>query len=472
MTEKEVIKKSVTKDDYVDDPRTGIINFIIPYWGAESAGLTPEPPAYWTIARDFVLRTTMLQESMWGDAIGIAVTKMASMSYTVESDIPLRAKRAQDMFVRSITVRYLSKHLQDYLCTDNGAFTEVVRATKGAGSRIIGLVHLDSLRCTRTGDIDIPVIYRDKKQREHELKAHQIITMSDMPDPSETFFGVGKCAASRAYKAIYKLSVMERYVSEKLAGKRPLELHFVNSVSQRQLDGAVLAADQESSRKGYVTYMGAVIIPLIDATQQVSGYRVPLAELPDKFNRKEEFDIAILTYANAIGLDIQDLQPLTGQPMGSGQQSMVLDEKSKGKGLVAWRMEFTHEQNWEVLDDRTTFAFDEEDLRDKQRSAEVSKTRAEVSKARVDSMITTPEQELQVLVDLDELPKEFLQEDQTPGDKLAEDEKPEGDGEQGSSAEEPEEPPEITEKSLLDLDELIEEELEPAAELYEAVIGD
>jgi len=132
-------------------------------------------------------------------------------------------------------------------------------------------------------------------------------------------------------------------------------------------------------------------------------------------------------------------------------------------------MEFTHEQNWEVLDDRTTFAFDEEDLRDKQRSAEVSKTRAEVSKARVDSMITTPEQELQVLVDLDELPKEFLQEDQTPGDKLAEDEKPEGEGEPGAPAEEPEEPPEIAKKSLLDLDILIEEELEPAAELYEMI---
>ena len=471
MTDKEIIKKSVTKGDYSEDPRTGIINFIVPYWGAESYGLTPEPPLYWTIARDFVLRSTILQESMWGDAIGIAVTKMASMSWTVDSDIPLRAKRAQDMYVRSLTVRYLSKHLQDYLCTDNGAFTEIVRATKGAGSRIIGLVHLDSLRCTRTGDPDIPVIYRDKKQREHEMKAHQVIMMSDMPDPSETFFGVGKCAASRAYKAIYKLSVMDRYVSEKIAGKRPLEIHFVNSVSQKQLEGATEAAEQDSARKGYVTYMGAVIVPLIDATQQVSGYRVPLAELPDKFNRKEEFDIAILTYANAIGLDVQDIQPLTGQPMGSGQQSMVLDEKSKGKGLVAWRQEFTHEQNWEILDDKTTFAFDEEDLRDKQRTADVSKTRAGVSKTRVDALITTPEQEKQVLVDQEELPKEFLQEDQTPGDKLAEDEKPEGEGDQEPPAEEPEEP-EVEEKSLQDLDLLLEEELEPATEIYELVAGD
>ena len=172
MTDKEIIKKSVTKDGYVDDPRAGVINFIVLYWGAEVAGLPPTPPEYWSFTRDFVLRSTILQESMWGDAVGIAVTKMASMSWSVESDVPQRAKRAQDMFVRSLTVKYLSKHLQDYLCTDNGTFTEIVRATKGAGSRIIGLVHLDSVRCTRTGDIDIPVIYRDKQSREHEQSTH------------------------------------------------------------------------------------------------------------------------------------------------------------------------------------------------------------------------------------------------------------------------------------------------------------
>ena len=466
--DKDIIRRSVTKGDYTDNPRENVINFMVPYWGSEDAGLPPVPPPYWSFGRDFLLRSTLLHESMWADAVGIAVTKMASLSWEIDSDIPMRAKRAQEMYVRSLTVKYLSKHLQDYLCTDNGAFTEIVRATKGAGSRIIGFVHLDSLRCTRTGDPDIPVIYRDKRNREHELKTHQVITMSDMPDPSETFCGVGKCAASRAYKAIYKLSVMDKYVSEKIAGKRPLEIHFVNSVSQRQLEGAVETADQEGARKGYVAYMGAVIVPLLDANQQVGGYRVPLAELPDKFNRKEEFDIAILTYANAIGLDIQDIQPITGQALGSGAQSQVLDEKGKGKGLVSWSMEFTHEQNWDILDDRTTFAFDEEDLRDKQRSAEVSKTRADVSKTRVDALITTPEQELQVLVDLDELPKEFIQEDQTPGDKLTEDEKPEGD----DGAQAPEEEPEVGEKSLQDLDLMIDEELESAELLYAEVTGD
>lgn len=96
------------------------------------------------------------------------------------------------------------------------------------------------------------------------------------------------------------------------------------------------------------------------------GVLVTLAELPDRFNRKEETDLAILTYANSIGLDVQDLQPLTGQQLGAGAQSQVLDEKSKGKGLAAWRQGFMHELNEAVLDERTTFAFIENDYRDQE----------------------------------------------------------------------------------------------------------
>ena len=61
---------------------------------------------------------------------------------------------------------------------------------------------------------------------------------------------------------------------------------------------------------------------------------IPLADFPDNFNRRDELDIAILGYANNLGLDPQDLQPLTGQALGTGAQSQVLNEKAKGKGQM------------------------------------------------------------------------------------------------------------------------------------------
>ena len=67
-------------------------------------------------------------------------------------------------------------HLRDYLLTDNGAFVEVVRASAASGSRIIGLAHLDSARCTRTADPDVPILYRDRLGKIHEMRWWQVLT--------------------------------------------------------------------------------------------------------------------------------------------------------------------------------------------------------------------------------------------------------------------------------------------------------
>jgi hypothetical protein len=338
----ELIKKSVTRDDFIPVSQGGgVIRMTIPLWDGGMTGknilMPPLPPAYWTPGRDAVLRSTVHNEALWAGAIGIAITKKASQAFEVDSTIPLRARRMQDILLQADGRRvgwvgFLSKHLRDYLTTDNGCFIEIVRATSSAGSRIVGLRHLDSLRCVRTGDPDIPVIYRDRKGSYHELKDYQVLSLSDMPDPGDTFYGVGMCSASRAYAAIYKLAAIEWYLREKVSGQHPLAIYIVNGILEKQLQGAVTVAKEDELAKGVAAYMGAVILGVPSETQANVAV-IPLAELPDRFQRKEEFDISVLTYANAIGLDPQDLQPLTGQSLGSGAQSQVLDDKTKGKGL-------------------------------------------------------------------------------------------------------------------------------------------
>lgn len=435
----EVLKKSVTQDDYAKDPRAGVIHMMLPSYpyGQGIGQLPPEPPPYWSLNRDVVLRSTLYQEDFWSEAVGIAITKMAALGWEVKSAVPRRATTAQELLNSSNWSELVTLGLQDFLTTDNGQFIEIVRATKAYGSKIVGLVHLDSLRCMRTGDPEIPVIYRDRLGREHEMKWHQVISFADMPDPGATFFGVGKSAATRSYRQIYKMAGMARYVNEKITGRRPLAIHFVNSVSLQTLESAAKIAESDANQRGVMSYMGAIIVPLIDAEQQVSVATVPLAELPDGWNRKEEFDIALLSYANSIGLDVQDLQPLTGQNLGTGTQSVVLDEKGRGKGLAAWRMGIVYYIN-EVLDEETQFAFTELDLRDEKQKAEVSSAWTNVSKNRISGGITSADEERQILVDKDLLPKEF--EDTTAPPKqeiLSETEKPEAAGEPGQAPKAP-----------------------------------
>lgn len=427
----DVLKKSVTKDDYTDNAgRTGaIIHFWMPAAAGGLTPLPPYPPPYWSFARDDMLRQTIYADSLWASAIYIAVTKIAALSWDVKGDIALQIRRMQELLLQADSgrgwVRFIQKHLRDFLLTDNGAFIEIVRTSAASGSKIIGLVPLDSRKCTRTGDPDIPIIYRDKKGREHQVKNYQLIEMSDMPDPTENYFGVGLCAASRAYKAIYKMSALETYVAEKISGRRPLAIHFVNNISNEQLQEAIRETENQANQQGRTTFMGVTVVPNIDPSVTPAVATIELAGLPDGFDAPTERKSAILVYADAIGVDPQELDPelLASKSMGTGAQSRVIDDKASSRGLIAYRQGLTHSLNWDVFPARTWFYFHERDFRDQKQRADIDATLID----NVNKMIQGGQLEdiegRQYLVDHNVLEREYMPIDITPTSSMSDTDK-------------------------------------------------
>lgn len=475
VNDQDIIKKSVTAGD--TDPYNGgaVIRYILPwnFWGITSEDTLPQSlPSYWTPKRDYYLRSTLYHEDFWAGAVSIACTKVASKSWQIEGDIPLRVRRSQEI-MQTVNfhggwVNFMSQTAMDDLCTDNGWFVEIVRASTALGSQILGLVHLDALRVIRTGDPDIPVVYRDRKGREHELKSYQVISGADLPDPGETWYGIGHCAAERSYKTIIKQAAIETYIYEKVSGRRPKELHFVNVNNEKQIRNAIAVSQDEADQKGAVAYMGAVIVP-VPGDKAPGVASIQLAGLPEDFDRKIELDISLLAYGNNIGLDPQDLQPLTGQSLGSGAQSQVLDDKAEGKGLQAFMQDFVHAMNWWVLPDLTSMIFVEKDYRDRMQKATIAKVEIEGQGVAVQQGVTTPRQAMQYLVDEHIYPKEFIPQDETPETDLSDVEKP-GDETSGSTesavSQQAAPVPAPVAKEMGDAAALIEAETEAAAKLY------
>lgn len=426
---KDILRKSATRDDIPTSPRAGgIWHFLIPM--LSTTGGVDLPP-YWTAGRDWILYQTIYREAQWANAIVKAITKMAAMDFEIESHVPLKVRRAREMLVAFDLnrgwVSGLSKHLQAFLLTCNGAFIEIVHQTGAPGSKVLGLVHLDTFRCIRTGDPEFPVIYRDRRGSEHVLKSHQVLMLSDMPDQAELWNGVGHCSAERAYPAILRMEAIERYIYEKVSGKRPLAVYITN-VPKQQVAEALTEAKSQRDAEGMVTYMGAVVMGMADPTATPTVAVIPLASLPEGFNSEEERKNAYLVYANAIGIDPQMISPdlVSGRQLGSGAQARVIAEKQEVIGLAAWKKGFTHLISEQALDESTTFFFKEIDLTDQERRATITNVRATAIGALITSQAITPEQGLQVLVDWEELPEEFLAKDQTSDTTLSDEQKPEG----------------------------------------------
>lgn len=429
----EATKRSVTRDNsFPIDRGGGYFQILIPS-PMTLPGSLPAflPPDY--RVRDRVLNDTVRADAMWSAAIGIAITKAASLSWEAKSDGEIRSKRAQELLLSadatSISgiggwVSYMGKQVRNFTCTNAGCFTEIIRKSGAYGSKIVGLGHLSSLRMRRTGDPDYPFIYLDRWGRQHVMRWWQVFNLVDMPDPDEAYLGQGLCAAERAYQQIRKLAALEQYIYEKLSGSRPLALHIVNGLTKDQLTDMMTSASDNQASKGLSLYMGAIVASTLKPDSPPSLVTIPLAELPDGFDAAQERERADLIYANSLGLDPQDLRPMSNQQMGAGAQSEVLNQKAEGRGQAAYRQQLTHMLNQLVFDDKTQFLFTEHDYRDQQAAANVSVARATFLNTLVQGQIVTPPQAMQVLVEQGELPKAFIEEGAQAGSDLSDTDKP------------------------------------------------
>jgi hypothetical protein len=429
----DVIKKSVTADDTLTANAQGAVTVVLGPAGWSSyfsAGLldgikgATGLPVYGSKNADVILSESPMIENMWASAINTAISKQAALGFTVTdtNDSDRRIKQSQQLMLEydGNFISGLSKHLRDFLTTDNGAFIEIVRQSGAAGSKIVGLKHLDSIRCYRTGDPERPLVYIDSTGRHHLLNYDDCIMFSDMPSSRVEFRGYGMCAARRAWETILKMCAMETYIREKISGSRNLAIHIVNGISSQQLEGALTSSDNGQKQKGFVVYKGSTIIPMLK-NETPSLVTIPLAEIPDGFNAADERHDAYLRYANAIGLFMGDIQPLKGQGLGTGTQSVILNENAEGRGLAAWRRAFSHEITHRVFPTQTTFAFATFDLKDKKEKADTLAAWATALKTLIDSQTITPQQALNVLVDGGYMPKEFLASDSTTGGVVTDD---------------------------------------------------
>lgn len=428
----DALLKSVTRENEQDVRSGGVFYFRSgPGWGGADLPIPPTPPRYGTAGRDQVLRATIHAEDMWATAIGKAISKMVALPWQISDSgkSMQRIKRCQDLFLFADFGRgwaiFLSKHLRDYLTTDNGAVVEIIRATGARGARILGIAHLDSCRVRRTGDVDFPAIYTSLRGREHILRSHQVAFLTDMPDPSDSMFGVGLCAASRAYATIYKMAGLEQYVTEKITGGGQNAIHIIRGITDKQLEDALISHAAERTRAGFVNYKGQVLIPQM-TNMDINIATIDLAGIPDGFNSEEERNNTYIKYANAIGIPVQDIQPLNGKSLGTGKQTEILDESGDRQGLASWQTQWIHFSNNDLFPQSTTTSFPLNDLRNEKAKAEMMKLRAEARAAMISDGTITPQQALQMAVDAGDVPREFITVDQTEGQQLADDEKPVG----------------------------------------------
>ena len=75
---------------------------------------------------------------------------------------------------------FFGKFVEDLLTQDNGAFAEIIGPGRPTGPMTgmpVGVAHLDSARCQRTGDQEFPILYHDRSGKIYKLHYTRVMTL-------------------------------------------------------------------------------------------------------------------------------------------------------------------------------------------------------------------------------------------------------------------------------------------------------
>ena len=273
---------------------------------------------------------------------------------------------------------------------------------------------LDPLRVYATGNPIYPYVYyarynkkRGRASSKHKLHYTRVVSLVDSPIGDLRYPGWGLSALSRAITIASREVMMDRYIETSLDDKPKPGILTIGGVMDRKF---------EEAKAGYIRGLTADEMDIFGQTLVlfgVSGQSTPTVQHTAFSNAPEEFDFVKYTEldakiaALAIGVDPQDVLPLSSGALGSGTQTEILAAQARGKTEGDIRAKTTRALNFDVLPRGVEFEMKYQDDKQDETRAGIAATHAQVVSAVSSSMLSSgvpmnPDDIVRYLVQVDE----------------------------------------------------------------------
>lgn len=378
-------------------------------WWGDSFYRIPYLPTWGTRSRDRRLRlvyrdpyNTLVQGAFAG-----LIKRWASTPYQIEGG-KRNVKNYQELLNNAQFGEYggnwrgfISRLGIDFLSLDFGGVVEIIgggasdRPLKG---RVVGIAQLDALRCEATGNPEYPLVYWSRITGQlHKLHYTRVYRFVDMPDGDEAFYGLGLCALSRSIAIAQQQILMTQYNVQKLDDLPPAGLMLLNNIGKGEWDDARKLYQADRQRDGGTIWANTMVLRGTDPNNAISANILPFSQTPDQFSYRDMMEIHVNALALAIGVDPQDIWPLTGAPMGTGTQSAILHTKAQGKMFADMLTMLERFINFYILPDDMEFSFKFTDTESDKEQAEI--TAMQMTIASELARLTNTETALRYLAD-------------------------------------------------------------------------
>lgn len=255
---------------------------------------------------------------------------------------------------------FIEKAVMNFLRYDTGAYIEAiasgVNSYDAPHGPLIGLNVLDTLKCYPTGDPRYPAVYYDRWGGLHVMHHARVIRLVDMLDTDELRPGYGHSALARAVAIAMQEVWIQRYITTRLDDQPAPGIVAFSNVSKQMWDMIMAQYIIQSRTDAKTTFGQIIFLFAMDMANKIGMESLAFQQAPEKFDYDIYTKINVDRLALALGVDRQELMQLQGGNMGSGSQSAILAQKSRGKLIGLLIQEFERRLN-DLLPDEFTFEF-------------------------------------------------------------------------------------------------------------------
>lgn len=258
---------------------------------------------------------------------------------------------------------FISKLAMGFFRYDGGGYAEVIAPGDPYGEpngAITGIAYLDPLRCLPTGDPRYPVLYYDRQGGMHIMHHTRVIQLQDMPQGDESAPGYGDCALSRAASIAYRQIWTTRYINAYLDDQPKPGILAVSGITKQAWDDIEARYQNELERDTMSKWGRVIRYHSAGANVEAKFQFESFSEAPEKFSFREYMEIDVDLLALVMGVDRQELWQLSGGNIGSAGQSVILDQKAKGK-TVGYLLTETERKINDLLPEDYEFGFKHRD---------------------------------------------------------------------------------------------------------------
>ncbi len=349
-------------------------------------------PAYWSTSRDIWLRQFYLRSDYLKIATRTFVQKayatplkITARDHSVKAHVELAHQMRDDLMRNSGLLRgflaEFSKFATDYVTQDNGAFLIVMGPGKPDGpitGQAVGVMHLDSQQCIRTGDVEFPVIYHHRDGKRYKLHFTRCLYMSSLPSADADLYDVGLCAVSACMDSAQDMLDISTYNAEKLGSRPPRQILYAKTgATLKQLSEAALLANTKMDAQGLDRFARTMMLAPASPTGQLDLGQIDLAKTPDGFDRQQAVILDVAVIAAAYGLDMRDLAHSFGVAGQTKADAEVMHMKTNDKGVMRFLDDCAEQLNQKFLPDTLEAYFDYVDDTQDEQAATIRKLRAD-----------------------------------------------------------------------------------------------